>query len=82
MEIRRQRHDLARHGRFVCCDQHQVDIGHTAEQGFLGQQGTGQVGGNDVLVVVGPLLGGFFGNADERFSCDAHNEVSLSRRRA
>ena len=67
VEIGRQRHDLARHGWFVSRDQHQVDVGHAAEERFLGQQGAGQVSGDDVLVVVGPLLGGFFGNTDERF---------------
>ncbi len=78
MEIGRQRHDLARHGRFVGRDQHQIDIGHATEEGFLGQQGAGQVGGDDVLIVVGPLLGGLFGNADERFSRNAHSYSLIS----
>jgi hypothetical protein len=44
--------DLARHKRLVGRDQHQVDIGHAAEKGIFGQQGTGQVCGDDVLVVI------------------------------
>ena len=73
MKIRREFDDFTQNAGPLVMDKDQINIRCSTEDWIrIRNERTGQIGGHDVAVIEGPFLGVFFGDADERFTCDAH----------